>query len=281
MRAAILSILFVALAAKIDGAESKPAPHLRSRAEVEAILTKSVPRGPSTNRHLNIVLIASKQDHGPGEHDYPAWQTNWVRLLSQADGVTVATAWKWPSADQFEKADLLIFYFWGREWGPTLFSQLEAYQARGGGVLLLHSACIADKDPEALSEHIGLASHPKRSKYRHGELDLHFIAPATNPLTAGFPATVHFVDETYWPMFGDTNRVEVLATAEEEGGNWPMVWTCVRGKGRLFGTIQGHYSWTYDDPFYRILVLRAAAWAVREPISRFEPLATAGVQFKN
>jgi hypothetical protein len=280
MRAAILASLLLVIAVAIDGAEPKPVPPLRSRAEVEAILAKSVPRGASTNRPLNIVLVASKQDHGPGEHDYPAWQTNWVRLLSQADAITVESAWKWPSAEQLEKADLLIFYFWGHEWGPALFSQLEAYQARGGGILLFHSACIADQDPEALSERIGLASQPKRSKYRHGELDLHIVAPA-NFLTVGLPATIHFLDETYWPMFGDTNRVEVLATAEEEGKSWPMVWTCVRGKGRLFGTILGHYSWTYDDPFYRILVLRAAAWAVREPISRFEPLATVGVQFKN
>src|SRR5690349_6168134 len=105
MRAAILTSLLLVLAAAINGAESKPVPPLRTRAEVEAVLAKSGPRGNSTNRPLNIVLVASKQDHGPGEHDYPAWQTNWVRLLSQADAVTVESAWKWPSAQQFEKAD--------------------------------------------------------------------------------------------------------------------------------------------------------------------------------
>lgn len=31
---------------------------------------------------LQIVLVASKQDHGPGQHDYPRWQEKWKRLLS-------------------------------------------------------------------------------------------------------------------------------------------------------------------------------------------------------
>jgi putative heme-binding domain-containing protein len=35
-----------------------------------------------TNGALRIVLVASKQDHGPGQHDYPRWQEKWLRLLS-------------------------------------------------------------------------------------------------------------------------------------------------------------------------------------------------------
>ena len=39
-----------------------------------------------------IVLVATVKDHGPGEHDYPRWQTNWTKLLSQLEGVSVTTA---------------------------------------------------------------------------------------------------------------------------------------------------------------------------------------------
>jgi len=230
---------------------------------------------------LAIVLVASRQDHGPGEHDYPAWQTNWLKLLPQSDAVIVTNAWKWPTAEQFQQADVLVFYYWNHAWTPDVFQQLDSYLARGGGVVVLHSSCIADQDPETLAERIGLASHPKRSKYRHGELDLKFTTAADNVLTAGLPRTIHLVDETYWPMFGDTNKVEILAVAEEEGKDWPMVWTCHRGKGRVFGTLQGHYSWTFDDPFFRILVLRGIAWSAREPVSRFEHLANVGAHFKD
>ncbi len=271
------SLLFLALTLAINAAETKPAPPLRTRADVEAVLSKTPPRPGSTNRQLTIVLVASTQDHGPGEHDYPAWQKNWLKLLSQSDAVTVTNAWKWPTPEQFQQADVLVFYYWNHAW-TNAYQQLDSYLARGGGVVLLHSSCIADQDPETLAERIGLASHPKRSKYRHGELDLKLTAD--NPLTAGLPRTIHFVDETYWPMFGDTNKVEILAVAEEQGKDWPMVWTARPGKGRVFGTLQGHYSWTYDDPFFRILVLRGIAWSAREPLSRFEHLATVGVQFK-
>lgn len=273
--------LAIALMLGVAGAEAadKASPPLRSRAEVEAILAKGEKQ--EVRRPLNIVLVASKQDHGPGEHDYPGWQKSWSKLLGQSERVTVTNAWQWPTADQFARADVMIFYFWNHAWTPEVYQQLDAFVARGGGLVLLHSSCIADREPEALSEHIGLAAQPKRSKYRHGEMDLRFSARGDHPLIAGLPRTIHMLDETYWPMIGDTNKVEVLATATEEDQDWPMAWTFGRGKGRVFGTVQGHYSWTYDDPFFRIMLLRAIAWSADEPIARLEHLATVGVRFKD
>lgn len=29
----------------------------------------------------------------------------------------------------------------------------------------------------------------------------------------------------YWPTIGDRQKVSILATAVEEGNEWPMVWT--------------------------------------------------------
>ena len=82
-------------------------------------------------------------------------------------------------------------------------------------------------------------------------------------------------------MIGDTNKVEVLATAEEEGNQWPMLWTFQKGQGRVFGSILGHYSWTYDDPLFRILVLRGLAWAADESHQRFDALVTEGIALKH
>ncbi len=248
---------------------------------MQAVLTKGTGPIAGKIRPLNIVLVASAQDHDAGEHDYPAWQTAWNPLLSGSERVTVTNAWNWPTPEQFKKADVVVFYFWNHKWTNEVYKQLEAFLARGAGVVLLHSSSIADREPEALADRIGISFQPKRSKYRHGELDLNFIAPKDDLLTVGLPRTIHFLDETYWPMIGDTNRVRVLATAQEEGKPWPMVWTFARGKGRVFGTVLGHYLWTYDDPYFRILILRGIAWAAREPLSRFESLATIGVHFKN
>ena len=62
-----------------------------------------------------------------------------------------------------------------------------------------------------------------------------------------------------------------------------MVWTTERGagKGRSFSTILGHYSWTFDDPLARVLILRGMAWAAGEQdVNRLVPLATEGVKFR-
>lgn len=75
-------------------------------------------------------------------------------------------------------------------------------------------------------------------------------------------------------MIGDVADVSVLATAEEEGQPRPMLWTFEKGRGRVFGSVLGHYSWTLADPLFRALVLRGTAWAAREDERRFEALAT-------
>ena len=255
-------------------AAERPKP--RTRAEVAAVLGKSSP-APASGKALRVSLVASKQDHGPGEHDYPAWQTNWTKLLGKAPAVTVSTAWIWPT--NFNDIDVAVFYFWNHDWSTNRYKQLDEFLERGGGVVLLHSATIADKEPEKLAQRIGLAFQPGRSKFRHGPLDLKITAPADEPITRGLPRDIHFVDESYWPMIGDTNTVRILATAQEEGKDWPMIWTVNRPKGKVFASIVGHYSWSYDDPLFRVMVLRAIAWAANEPIARLEPLATEGVSF--
>jgi type 1 glutamine amidotransferase len=273
----ILVFLAGVLGFALCGIAAEP-PKPRSRAEVQAVLGKEH-AGSFALKPLRVCLVASRQDHGPGEHDYPVWQTNWTKLLGNAPRVWVTNAWQWP--ETFENIDVVVLYFWNHAWhtNQTHYQQMDEFLARGGGLVVLHSATIADKEPEKLAERIGLAFQPGRSKYRHGPLDLRIVAPPGEPITRGLPRDIHFVDESYWPMFGDTNQVNLLATTKEEGKDWPMIWTCEKGGGRVFASVVGHYSWSYDDPFFRIIVLRGIAWAARAPVGRLEHLAIAGVKF--
>jgi type 1 glutamine amidotransferase len=189
----------------------------------------------------------------------------------------VTDAWLWPTTEQFEQADLLVFYFWNHDWNAERYQQLDAYLERGRGIVLLHSATIADKDPEQLAARIGLAAQPGPTKYLHCPLDLKIVAASDHPITRGLKQ-IHLLDEPYWPMIGDTNKVQVLATTAQEGKLWPMLWTFQRGKGRVFASIIGHYSWTHDDPMFRILALRGLAWAAGVEENRFEKLAVLGDQ---
>ena len=43
-----------------------------------------------------VVLVAGRPSHGPGEHDYPAWQKVWKQLLEMAEDTRVTTALDWP-----------------------------------------------------------------------------------------------------------------------------------------------------------------------------------------
>jgi type 1 glutamine amidotransferase len=184
-----------------------------------------------------------------------------------------ASAWQWPTREQFERADVLMFNCWNHNWSAERYRELDAYLARGGGIVLIHAACIADRDPESLAKRVGLAAQPKRTKYRHGPLELTVnAAAADHPITRGFRAA-RFVDETYWPLIGDAKDVTVLATADEEGHARPMLWTFETGPGRVFGSVLGHYTWTTDDPLFRALVLRGTAWAAGHDVRRLESLA--------
>ncbi len=240
-------------------------PVIRSRAEINSIprIFKAPPSNTLTP--MRVVLIASKQDHGPGQHDYPAWQTKWSRLLATLPQVAVSTAWEWPSTEQFATNEVLVFYYWNHDWSAARLAQIDQFQQRGGGIVLIHSAVISDKDPEKLAERFGMAAQPDRVKYRHTSFDLH-LTP-NHPLTASLPANLAFLDEPYWPLIGDPKQVTVLASAEMDGTERPLVWTFEHGKGRVFASIPGHYSWTLDDPFWRMLCVRGMAWAGNRDIS--------------
>ena len=90
----------------------------------------------------------STAGHGPGQHDYPTWQHKWTVLLGQSPGIIVTSAWEWPTQEQWRSADVMVFYFWNHDWNAERYQQLDDYQTRGGGVVVFHSATIADKEPE-------------------------------------------------------------------------------------------------------------------------------------
>jgi putative heme-binding domain-containing protein len=245
-----------------------PRPPERSRAEVETVL-KQTPRSEAGPRALKVLLVANPKDHGENEHDYPAWQKKWKPLLEKVGRTEVATAFPWPTQEQWTAADLAVLYLWGK-WDPKQLKEVDAFLARGGGLVALHSAVIPNANPMELAARIGLSWEPGKTKFRHGPLDLDFAAHA---ITAGLPKS-KFIDESYWPLVGDPKGVDILATQVEDGAPRAMAWVREAGKGRVFCTLLGHYTWTFDDPFFRILVLRGMSWTVREPLDRFDQIVS-------
>ena len=99
-----------------------PRPKLRTVAEVRAALD-GAPQPAEPIRPLRLVLVSGPKDHGPGEHDYPAFQNVWAELFSVADRLEVVKAWEWPDREEFQRADAMLFYQhgdWSRSGPRTL-----------------------------------------------------------------------------------------------------------------------------------------------------------------
>ncbi|MHB8900120.1 MAG: ThuA domain-containing protein [Thermoguttaceae bacterium] len=279
--AGILAAVLAAVGAA--GAAEPPAP--TPRAEVERAIAAAetahqIPSTPSSARRLKVLLLADRKDHGPGEHDYPRWQARWALLLGGksasdeaaanlygpdrpaleaalgADGVTIARGYHWPEPAQWETSDVVVAFCY-LEWTP------------------------ARTKPGPSADVARLVGVGGFQRWRHGPLRLE-MAAADHPICCGLPATVAWVDEPYWPPTPavDPARIGVLAASREEveagtAGTVfaPQFWTWEQGKGRVFGCVPGHYSWTFDDPWFRLLVLRGIAWAAGEDALRLDGLA--------
>ena len=321
----------------LSAQEHPQPPEPRSRNEINAILAQAPPVNEQALRELHIVLLASDKDHGPHEHDYPLWQKNWALLLggAQSQGnatqvnmygpaikvvsedlntgaakVTVDTAWDWPSKTQFEKADLIVA-FSVIHWTKGRNAQLDAYLNRGGGMVIVHMGCVVADGTgldDEVADLIGLSWHWDYTRWRHGPMNLD-IAEQDHPICLGLPKQMYFLDEAYWPLYGDRTKIATLATSKETHKHFalrlpdgkpdfsnmgaiqqkwpqeptkdePMFWTYKHGKGRVYGCILGHYSWTFDDPYFRILLLRGMAWAARASPYRFDPLVLRGAKVR-
>ena len=316
-RVAVYLLIFTTVSLQIaSNLLAAEAPKPRSRSEVKAVLAKA-PKPPAGRklRELNIVLVAFKKDHGDNEHDYPLWQKRWAVLLGGKDAgrenqvnlygpapkgkqkrdlagapkVNVSTAYGWPGKEQFEKADLVAAFCYV-QYDEEKLKDLEKFLSRGGGFVILHPAVIIPKGVNIVDEAanlMGLAWEYDYTRWRHGQMSLK-IAAADHPICLGLPGTIDLLDEAYWPLKGDRSKITILATSDEtvsENSDQtkpePMFYTYEYGKGRVFSCILGHYTWTFDDPYFRILMLRGMAWAANESPYRFDSLVMRGIELED
>ena len=247
------------------------APPPRPRADVDKLLAGEDKSTDKTeDAPLKMVLVAGEKDHGKGEHDYPNWQKVWSKLLGKAPNTAIDTAQEFPSQEQIDSSDVLVFYQRGR-WDDARAAAIDPFLARGGGLVYIHWAVDGQGGQDEFAKRIGLASLGGAIKYRHGPLDVDFSPGKNHPIARNFDR-VKWVDESYWELFGDPSKLNLIATQEEDGKPQPLFWTMEHGRGRVFVSIPGHYMWTFDDPAFRILLMRGIAWAGHRNVDRFNDL---------
>lgn len=256
--------------------DSDPPPP-RTAKEVERLLDGKDPTRGDESTPLRLVLVSGEKDHGKGEHDYPNWLTVWSRLLAEAENTTVDTADEFPSQEQIDAADVLVFYQRGR-WNAERAAAIDPFLERGGGLVYIHWAVDGRGGQDEFARRIGLASLGGSIRYRHGELNIDFGYATEHPIGRNLER-VRWVDETYWQLTGDPSRIGLLGTSLEDGEPTPQFWTMQTvqtedAESRVFVSIPGHYMWTFDDPVFRAVLLRGIAWVGKRNVDRFNELIT-------
>ena len=286
-----LFIFFTVFASSFAQAEGPNPP--MSQADVLQ-LTGSF-EGAKLSRDINILWLYGPEDHGGGEHDYIRIKELFVPLLKEIPHVSVDEAFNFPSKAQFDKADLLIQFLHLPALSDEQIKTYQAFVDGGGGVVSIHESVILR--PLALAEKYAVCigcswKGNKSSKWGKFEHDTPLYLKTDHAAFAGLPETIKLSDESYWNMI-QRDSVEVIGVVAPQTENTfseiekskdargQAFWTYTSGKGRVFGTTTGHYSYTYYDPLYRILLMRGIAWAVKENPAPFMPIVFAGITDDN
>jgi type 1 glutamine amidotransferase len=284
-------------------------PELRGRAEVSAVLGKAPkPTAEASLRPLTILFAGGAKDHPPKSHSHDVLPKRWKVLLGgagpgdealtnlyrpqvEADRALIAagspsvnalSTLEWPTEEQFATADVIVLYQSPQCWkDASHLPQIEAFLNRGGGLVLSHYV-LWNASP-ALADLLGLAKG-KDSHYKHKVITLKLPEPR-HPIMHGLPDTFTLADECFWNLQGDRSKVTALATSDETVGDQvsaePVIWAYERGKGRVVASTLGQFDWTFDDPFFRTILLRGIAWAAGESPYRFDPLILRGIPLKD
>lgn len=268
-------------------------PLTRDPAEIERILGPLGNREPS--RDINILWVwGVDRDHDKGIHAYDWTMDLFVnKLLPTVPRVTATQTMHFPTEGQWETADLVVFFSGlDKAWEKEHYDSIDSYQERGGGLIFLHLALL-QASGEELAKRIGLAfgaGNAPNGPTKYGVLPTPVgltTDAADSPIFERFPPDLELVDELYWNLTGDPKEVTTLVTSpagpefatpappkpeDLDGQAWPVMWTMEKGPGRVFATVLGHNYFSFNDPFFRIILLRAMAWAMKESFDPFRPL---------
>ncbi len=251
-------------------------------------------KGAMLSRDVRLLWLYGPEDHRGGEHDYIRIKELFVPLLKEIPRVSVDEAFQFPSQKQFDEADLLIQYLHLPDLTDEQFAMYQAFVDRGGAVVSLHESCIVRpiEQAEKFAGCIGCSwkgdADSKWSKFAHQHS---LVLDTMHPAFEGLPAKMKFNDESYWNLLSRDSVQVIGAIAPDEAGKdqsfkevlagegvrSQAFWAYTSGKGRVFGTTTGHYTYTFHDPMYRLLFMRGVAWALNEKPEAFMPVVFAGI----
>jgi putative membrane-bound dehydrogenase-like protein len=241
---------------------------------------------------LRVFIRSGPKTHGPGAHDHPRFLAEWAPLLN-ARGAVASGGNTFPTAEQLAATDVLILHSpnAGDIAAPDRVN-LEAFVARGGGIVVIHAAAVS-KDTDWFKSIIGGSWRHGTTKFLEAPMHLYFVDRA-HPITRDasnwqmddeiyydldISPDAHVLATAYTPKAIDTGgkgNKEAQARAAEavakrKGVNiydhQPQLWTYERTVAggtkpyRAFVSIPGHIYENFNRANYRAILLRGIAWA--------------------
>ncbi len=243
-----------------------------------------------------VLIVVGPDHHGPGSHEPIAGARllkHCIENLQNAPGHHAEVIESWPTVEQQEKADTIVFL--GDTFPPNRFddparnlADLHRMMQRGCGIVCLHYATgLKKEDVSSTGEHPllgwmgGYFANPGSTHHESYAriFDKARITPAktAHPVLRGWKEFV-IRDEPYGNnYFGpDDNKpatnVTILATSLQppEAPQREAVAWCVQraDKGRGFGIVMPHFykNWGNDD--LRTFVLNGIVWTAGGKIPR-------------
>jgi type 1 glutamine amidotransferase len=212
---------------------------------------------------LRIFIRAGVKTHGPGAHDHPRFLEDWRKLLNER-GAKADGALEFPDAEQLDNADVIVFYAANAgNVNPEQRKLLEAFRARGGGLVFIHDAVCGD-DAHWFKGVTGGAWEHGHSKWYEGPISLNFT-DAEHPVTAG-AVDFKMDDEIYWNLHMAPGAKILARTDSEKAPESPQLWSFEEGSSRTFTAIPGHWHSTFSLPHYKAILLRGIAWAGKREV---------------
>jgi type 1 glutamine amidotransferase len=275
-----LLILLTPLAA-IRAEEPKPDPYDQSKVELEK-------EPPADFKGKRVLIVAGRQSHGPGDHEFFAGSAILMNLLKQTDGVFPILARDgWPKNEKlFENADCIVMYMDGGGGHPAIKPErmkiIQQQLDRGAGWVNLHYAVeypVKSGDRDIATSVKGwLGGYYETGYSINPHWDANIRSLPKHDITKGVkPFTIR--DEWYYgmrwveDMKGVTPILQALPpdgtrstshTKTRKGEIETMAWAFERAdKGRSFGFTGGHFHRNWADENFRRVVVNAILWCAK------------------
>ena len=245
-----------------------------------------------------IVLVAGKQSHGPGDHEFNAGSMLLAKCLNAVPGIK-ATVEKggWPTNETaFEGVDAVLFYMDGGGGHPVAqparTSKVRELAAKGVGIGFAHYGVevVAGEPGKAWQELIG--GHYEHQFSVNPMWSPEFKTFPNHPITRGVkPFSIR--DEWYFNMRFRPDMKGItpilVATPSDDVRDGPyvsprgpydhivkasgreeaMMWAVENPSGqRGFGFTGGHVHKNWGDENFRKVMLNALVWAAKGDVPK-------------